>query len=403
MATYIEGTNVPVSAIAGNIKGNAAYWSARLRAAENKNDVLFEMAYTTPFEGKTLLPGQDVWQGQGQGNPNVGAVQSDRWSIIGNHPSWATQAVQNPDGASDIYQTVSGPVAGPDYGQAATADDMARAGTNLSGQSHFFYGTNMPTTGFSAPDINSFNARLKAAIDAKDWQGANDAMFDIAWNMGKKYYAEPTDAQGGYGQGNKFVGQLQSNMFSLTDPTAPSWAEIFINSSNDQYPVRNPDGSLTGQTITLADKWVNPDSPTGSSATDFQSFRPWEGAYWTKSMPGQQGLLHMGAPPDDYSLSYLPGEFHDPTTWDKWRETHSGHIPEGRWVTNPSAWPKPGSMGLGTAGAMRFTAPGGGTNIAQTTWNAPNLSPTGAQAWKGILGLGDTPVVDTTTKTLLGV
>ena len=116
----IWGTNIDVSAIAGNIKGGPAYWRSRLEGAENPNDVLFEMAYTTPFEGQTLKPGQDVWQGQGQGNPNVGAVQSNTWSLTGDQPSWAEQAVQTPSGRSDIYQDRSDPsnvtaVAGVDY------------------------------------------------------------------------------------------------------------------------------------------------------------------------------------------------------------------------------------------------------------------------------------------------
>ena len=307
MATYIEGTNIPVSAIAGNIQGDAAYWADRLRGAENPNDVLFSMAYSTPFAGQTLLPGQDVWQGQGQGNPNVGALQSNIWSLTGDQPSWAEQAVQNPGGQSDIYQDRSDPnnvtaVAGADYGQAASADDMARAGTNLAGQSHFFYGTNMPTTGFTATQINDLNNRLRTEIDSKNWKGANDAMFDIAWQMGKSFYGSPTDAQGGYGQGNKFVGMLQSDMFSLTDPDASMWGEDYINSENDAYTLRDLSGNPRGGTIRFGDagSYIDNSSVSGGNTIGLQDWSRF-GTNPAAPPPLQEGLLknyqlYAGAP-----------------------------------------------------------------------------------------------------------
>ena len=52
MVDYIHGTNIPVSAIKGNIKGDAAYWSKRLSSPDvDINDTLFDLAYSTPFSG----------------------------------------------------------------------------------------------------------------------------------------------------------------------------------------------------------------------------------------------------------------------------------------------------------------------------------------------------------------
>jgi hypothetical protein len=108
MATYIEGTNVPVSAIAGNKKGGASYWAERLRNAENPNDVLFEMAYWTPPAGA----GPD-WQGQGQGNPNVGAVQRDAWSV-NDSKTTKTWAEDHINSSNDVYIQDDGDVVSMD-------------------------------------------------------------------------------------------------------------------------------------------------------------------------------------------------------------------------------------------------------------------------------------------------
>jgi hypothetical protein len=387
MATYIEGTNIPVSAIAGNIKGDAAYWADRLRGAENPNDVLFSMAYSTPFAGQTLLPGQDVWQGQGQGNPNVGALQSNIWSLTGDQPSWAEQAVQNQGGQSDIYQDRSDPnnvtaVAGIDYGQPASADDMARAGTNLAGQSHFFYGTNMPTTGFTATQINDLNNRLRTEIDSKNWKGANDAMFDIAWNMGKNFYGSPTDDQGGYGQGNKFVGMLQSDMFSLTDPAASMWGEDYINSANDEYTLRDLSGNPRGETIRYDDtagSYIDAGGPPNPAVPsfgfagyqDWEPFMPtdfplaaasggrpagWRYQPWVNEGTGNN-IWSTGTPTD--LLSDGPGPI-NPNIWGNTDTTGSSNITTdtsgNQWVMSPGGrwYPATSDYGQGLLGNSRL-------------------------------------------------
>ena len=196
MADNIPGTNIPKSSITADNKHTWQEWAEILKNSDDKNDVLFDIAYWNK-------PG-----GQGQGNPDVGAVQSNIWSLTGDHPTWAEEAVESDSGGSDIYYDRSDPdnvttVAGADYGAPGSEDDLARSDL-------YFSGTNMPTTGFTTAQINEYNRRLNAEIDAKNWKGANDILFDIAWEMGKNFYGSPTDDQGGYGQGNKFIGMLQS-------------------------------------------------------------------------------------------------------------------------------------------------------------------------------------------------
>lgn len=213
--------------------------------------------------------------GQGQGNPDVGAVQSNIWSLSDpNHKTWAEEAVESDSGKSDIYYDRSDPsnvktVVGVDFGQPASANDLSRS-------SLYFTGTNMPTTGFTTPQINEFNRRLATEIEAKNWKGANDVMFDIAWAMGKNFYGTPTDDQGGYGQGNKFVGMLQSDMFSLTDPAASMWAEDYINSDNDSYILRDLSGNPRGGTVRLGDagSYIDTSTTAGGQTIGVQD--------WTK-------------------------------------------------------------------------------------------------------------------------
>jgi hypothetical protein len=420
MADNIPGTNIPKSAVANNIKGDWQYWAARLRGAENPNDVLFSMAYTTPFTGMTLLPGQDVWQGQGQGNPNVGALQSNIWSLTGDQPSWAEQAVQNPGGQSDIYQDRSDPnnitaVVGADYGQPASADDIARAGTNLAGQSHFFYGTNMPTTGFTVTQINDFNNRLRTEIDSQNWRGANDVMFDIAWGMGKNFYGSPTDDQGGYGQGNKFVGMLQSDMFSLTDPSASMWGEDYINSENDVYTLRDISGNPRGETIRYDDdtgSYIDTGGTTLAEGGLGSLYRPWTTSYWDKYLGPdvKKSLFSMKAPPVEQSLAYLPGEFRDPAGWRAVLDASGDYmenIPAGAWrhgTMGPTGLNAPGWPALGQGNPWQFTSPASATNIAYTPgFTGADISPAAAADWHGLLSnLGDTPRIDASPTSLLG-
>jgi len=107
MATgNIPGTNIPKSAVANNIKGDWKYWEARIKGAENPNDVLFELAYNTHFEG-SKKKGAD-YQGQGPGNPNVGNIQAGRWKLVGDvdtvdHKAGTSWAEEHINSSNDVY------------------------------------------------------------------------------------------------------------------------------------------------------------------------------------------------------------------------------------------------------------------------------------------------------------
>ena len=62
-------------------------------------------------------------------------------------------------------------------------------------------------------------------------------------------------------------------------------------------------------------QWANPNIQGSYSSAPLLDYRPWEADYWETNLPQQSGLLSMQAPPSDYSISYLPGEFRDPVTW----------------------------------------------------------------------------------------
>ena len=150
--------------------------------------------------------------------------------------------------------------------------------------------------------------------------------------------------------------------------------------------------------------WVDPNISGSPSTASMLEFRPWEADYWATYLPQQMDQISMGAPVIEPSMSYLPGEFRDPNVWGQWADDHSGHVPEGAWVNNPANWPSYAHQGTPGNNPWQFTAPGGGTNIFQNTWNAPSLGSDAAQKWAGFLaGLGTSPAVDTSTLSLLGV
>ena len=101
-----------------------------------------------------------------------------------------------------------------------------------------FFGTNIPTAGYTPDQIADFNARLEADIGDGNDRGANDVIFSIAY------------AKGG-GQGNPKVGAVQSGVWKLDD--GPTWAETSINSSNDVYRLRDEKGNLTGERVEFSD------------------------------------------------------------------------------------------------------------------------------------------------------
>lgn len=109
------------------------------------------------------------------------------------------------------------------------------------GSKNVFYGTNIPTKGYSKADIRDYNSRLKADINAGDSRGANDVIFSIAF-------------QKGGGAGNPRVGAVQSGMYKLNKGAGNLWAEDNINSTNDRYVIRDASGKPTGDEVRFSDQ-----------------------------------------------------------------------------------------------------------------------------------------------------
>jgi len=264
MTDYIKGTNIPVKDFKGS-EGELEDLENRIAEDIAKgdwkgaNDALFSIAYKS---GKT----------GGQGNPSVGKVQSGQYRVTGksaegesSNISWAKQAVESESGGSDIYQQrdaggepVGRPITGVDFGKPMTADDLSRATEGAT----YFTGTNIPTTGFTSAQIGLLNTRLSDDIAQGNWQGANDVLYDIALQRGKQEFPEgwtrEVGAEGrtvhGWEQGNPYIGMLQSDMYTLTDPRATSWAQTVSGAGpEDEYPERDVYGNLTGNVTTFND------------------------------------------------------------------------------------------------------------------------------------------------------
>jgi len=116
--------------------------------------------------------------------------------------------------------------------------DTYRPDVKVGGK-NTFYGTNIPTAGYTSNEIADFNARLKEDVDAGNSRGANDVVFSIAY------------ARGG-GEGNKRVGAVQSGMWKLDKGNL--WAEDNINSTNDRYVIRDEKGKPTGKEVRFSDQ-----------------------------------------------------------------------------------------------------------------------------------------------------
>ena len=153
-----------------------------------------------------------------------------------------------------------------------------------------------------------------------------------------------------------------------------------------------------------------------AGATDLLAYRPWTKNYWSEYIPkDSQSLLYMNKPQRDYGLAYLPGEHRDPVTWGKWADDHKGHIPGGGWRFSPETYTMQTNPATGQPYAVdaRPRAPwhftsgkAQASNIYNNPWNATsmNLTPAQGTGWQGFLSdLAQTPSIDITTKTLLGV
>ena len=241
-------------------------------------------------------------------------------------------------------------------------------------------------------DPNSPTYGLWTPATGEKRQAAIDAQLD-RYNKG---YFNPTTGKGGVGKGAPSDWGPNTGTISPDDHVPPGW---------------KPTGPVPDLNITGDPNWVpkgGGDTTTGGGALGSMGllrYRPWTQKYWDTYVPEKaHGLLGMGPTQREYSMSYLPGEFRDKTTWAKWAADHKGHIPEGHWVRDTSKWPSAKSMGL-TPGAMPFTSPAQTSNIYATPWSAAsmNLTPAQGAEWQGFLSnLGNTPKIDASPTSLLG-
>ena len=206
MVDYIEGTNIPVSAIAGNIKGGADYWAQRLKGADTDiNDVLFSMAYSTPFSGSTQSGGE--YQGQGQGNPNVGALQSGMWRA-NTGPTWAEEAVKSPSGSTDIYRerdtsgALTGKVwQGSEYGQSSGGGGGGGTGTGTGTGADSENPIVVDDPVVEVPDVASLSDEMKLSKKIQELINTNNPLFKAATTkamqrMAKRGIVNSSIAQG---------------------------------------------------------------------------------------------------------------------------------------------------------------------------------------------------------------
>tara|TARA_R110000824_G_scaffold391823_1_gene589875 strand:- start:1295 stop:2431 length:1137 start_codon:yes stop_codon:yes gene_type:complete len=278
-----------------------------------------------------------------------------------------------------------------------------------------FYGTNIPTAGYSADQIKKFNTRIKNEVDDGNSKGANDVIFDIAWSVPGHDYE--IGMSKGSGQGNPTVSKVHSGIWEVTADidNKKSWAESYINSPNDVYVQDNgnvvtkdpntgkvlvnqkdSDGNwgsgpvgavisgdqsgldanmttwLSGNAVAggPTKSNVNTTVQGGSDQMNLLAYRPWTQKYANKYLTGgADSLLTMdkSSLSPEYSLAYQPGEFRDPNTWASWESNHLGHIPEGAWRR---ATMNPATAANLAAGTSAYTA---GGDPRQNIWAKQNV------------------------------
>jgi hypothetical protein len=241
--------------------------------------------------------------------------------------------------------------------------DTYRPDVKVGGK-NTFYGTNIPTAGYTSQEIADFNSRLKAEVDIGNTRDANDIIFSIAF------------ARGG-GQGNERVGAVQSGMWKLNE--GPLWAEQRVNSTNDRYVLRNEKGEPTGEEVRFSDQH----GVVKGKANEWKPIGSWGGNARAGIVEGQP----TAAPPPA-SNTFVPIVDLD--------------TPGGRILAGPGAGTRPGTGG-GVQGPYspggRLPAGGGGFLGGGGFYPGYPVAPMGypsgasypnaqdaAQGWAGQLG-----------------
>ena len=124
---------------------------------------------------------------------------------------------------------------------AQQASSVKAANQAQKDKGNVFAGTNIPLSAIKDPALRQeFQERLAADIADGNTRGANDVIFGIAYAAG-----------GNKGQGNPNVGAVQSGVWKLNN--GPLWAQQHVNSSNDEYRLRDEKGNLTGKVVRFSD------------------------------------------------------------------------------------------------------------------------------------------------------
>jgi len=250
----IPGTNIDDSVLRGMNENKREEILARIEndiAAGDiagANDALFSLAYHTGPKA-----------GQGQGNPNVGKLQSGQWRL-NEGETWAEQAVKSESGKSDIYVQRDDEgnvkednrgravvIKGEDYGKPMTPDDIARAGPQA-----FLYGTNIPTAGLSIPQVTQLNRQLKAEMDKGDKNAAMNVLFHAVHTLSKAAGIDQDVDRAGY---KEFMSRVYDGQFRFNSPVdgATTYAEVVLadptTGTSDRYTQRDLDGNPTVELV----------------------------------------------------------------------------------------------------------------------------------------------------------
>ena len=369
MANF-PGTNIPLSSFKGDANKKTDLIKRLQKDLDNNdiqgmNDAIFSVAYWSKGG-----------EGQGQGNENVSKVHNGTWQVNAGafEGSDVTWAEDNINSEGDGYVQVAGKKKG---------------------------------------SLVEFNDTSGVLVDKKStgsWGGWDNTEF------------------------NRDTGE--KNVYFKDDPKKdlPSVGTVVDTSGYDKPVLTgDPNAITSGVTPYGADsKWTTTESGAAGS-TSLMDYRPWTKNYWKANIaPEAQGLLYMNKPQRDYGLAYLPGEMRDPVSWAAGAGGGgTGHIPGGGWRFSDKTYTtqidpttgKPYAAGKAPHAPWRFTSGDAqSTNIYSSPpvinpvtgavtpggnpWNATsmNLTPAQGTAWQGLLGnLGDTPTINTTTKSLLGV